>query len=79
VKRYSATEARARWFAILDEVVQGESVVIDRKGRQVVLRCEELKAQAIPDYSKVIRCLDGDEADQWSWRWDAESGVALNS
>lgn len=77
MRRYSATEARSRWFAILDEVVGGEEVVIERKGRRVVLRCEELVESAIPDYSKVIKCPDPDQADLWTWDWDPEGGAKL--
>ena len=77
MKQYSATHARAHWFAILDDVVGGEAVVIERKGRRVVLRCEEPTLASIPDYSKVIQSPDADNADQWTWNWDPDGGIKL--
>lgn len=77
MKQYSATHARAHWFAILDDVVAGEAVVIERKGHRVVLRCEESAPASIPDYSKAIQSPDVDNADQWTWNWDPDGGIKL--
>jgi len=79
MKQYSATQARAHWFAILDEVVDGEAVVIERKGRRVVLRCEESVPAFTPDYSNVIQSQDSENADLWTWDWDPERGISLTS
>jgi hypothetical protein len=43
MKRVTATEARKQWFRLLDEVAAGEVVVLERKGRQLVLRCEDFQ------------------------------------
>lgn len=73
MKRITASEARRRWFEILDRVAAGESVVIDRKGRRIVIRREETPASEVPDYGEIIRPLGSvDDADRWSWEWDEE-------
>lgn len=75
MKRVTATEARQNWFALLDAVAGGEVVVIERHGRRIVLRREELGESAaaeVPDYSKILRVRDLDRADQWGWEWTAD-------
>lgn len=72
MQKVTATEARKRWFRLLDEVVDGE-VVVERRGRRVVLRREDGRAArgmtAVPDYRKVLQVPRADEADRWSWAW----------
>ena len=79
MKRITASQARKNWFRILDEVVAGETIAIDRKGRRVLIRLEEADvdtAQDISnDYSDVLAVADADRADTWSWKWDAEAGA----
>ena len=76
MKRVTASEARKQWFRLLDEVVAGEVVVLERKGRRVVLRREDtkrgLKEQHDIDYRKLLRVPDADQADQWTWEWQGE-------
>ena len=76
MKRVTASEARKHWFRLLDEVVSGEVVVLERKGRRVVLRREDnrgsLKDRSELDYSKLLRISDADHADQWTWEWQGE-------
>ncbi|MHC4974669.1 MAG: type II toxin-antitoxin system Phd/YefM family antitoxin [Planctomycetota bacterium] len=75
MKRVTATEARQNWFGLLDAVAAGEVVVIERHGRRIVLRREELGESAaaeVPDYSKILRVRDLDRADQWGWEWTAD-------
>jgi antitoxin (DNA-binding transcriptional repressor) of toxin-antitoxin stability system len=76
MKRITASEARRQWFRLLDEVVAGEVVVLERKGRRVVLRREDIKVrQKEPpeiDYRKLLRVPDADHADQWTWEWQGE-------
>ncbi len=52
MKRVTASEARKSWFRLLDDVAAGEVVVIERKGRRIVLRGESpLPADSdLPDY-----------------------------
>lgn len=73
MKRLTASETRKNWFRVLDEVAAGEVVVLERKGQRIVLRREAKKAaklkQKFPDYSRLIRVSDADQADQWSWDW----------
>ncbi len=74
VKSMTATHARRNFFAVLDEVASGGEVVIESKGRRIVLRREEAtrtRRQKIPDYSKVIgKAEDIEDADLWTWRLD---------
>ena len=75
MKRVTASEARRHWFRLLDEILDGETVVIERKGRRVVLQREKatraLSADA-PDYARVLRVPDVEHADTWSWDWNGE-------
>lgn len=76
MKRITASEARRRWFEVLDRVAGGEVLMIERNGRQIVLRREEEQENAgsPPDYGALIRPLtDASRADDWSWEW-TESG-----
>ena len=43
MKRVTASAARKNWFQLLDEVVQGEKIVIERRGRRIVVLCEDLE------------------------------------
>lgn len=73
MKRVTATDARKNWFRLLDEVAAGEVVVIERKGRRLVLRRDdERDDEAVgvgSDYSELIDVPDVHEADEWGWRW----------
>ncbi|MGH7468687.1 MAG: type II toxin-antitoxin system Phd/YefM family antitoxin [Longimicrobiales bacterium] len=72
MKRVTASEARRDWFRLLDEVVNGEVVVIERKGQRIVLRREPSSRRArerFPDYRRLIQAQDASAADTWSWEW----------
>ncbi len=72
MKNVTASEARRDWFRILDEVASGEKVVIQRRGKQIVLTCEDshqLKSGTNVDYRALIQSRNVDEADRWSWEW----------
>jgi antitoxin (DNA-binding transcriptional repressor) of toxin-antitoxin stability system len=75
MKRMTATDARKNWFRVLDEVVEGEVVLIEREGARVILKLVDQgePAPKIPDYSALISVKDVDEADQWGWEWDGSS------
>jgi hypothetical protein len=72
MKRVSASEARKLWFRLLDEALDGEVIVVERKGRRVILRAEdaerEKEAGQPPDYSKLIVAPDR-ELVNWHWEW----------
>ena len=76
MKRLTASEARKNWFRVLDEVAAGEVVVLERKGQRLVLHREDKKApkskQQFPDYTRLLRVPDADQADRWSWNWQEE-------
>lgn len=76
MKRVTASEARKHWFRLLDEVAAGETVVIERKGRRIVLRrdTEARAAGSVPDYSTLLRVLDPSEAAEWGWEWEGPEG-----
>jgi antitoxin (DNA-binding transcriptional repressor) of toxin-antitoxin stability system len=73
MKRVTASEARRHWFRLLDEVAAGEIVILERKGRRLVLRIDEANSEAVlptvPDYKDLLRVPDADKADQWTWEW----------
>ncbi len=71
MKKIGATEARNNWFQLLDEVLAGESVVIERKGGRVLLQRQTAPTEApIPDYSDLIEAGDFDDIANWGWEWD---------
>jgi len=74
MKRVTASEARRNWFRILDEVAGGAVVVVERSGRQIVLRREEPSARAadLPDYGALIQAPGVGAADRWGWTWSPE-------
>jgi hypothetical protein len=75
MKRITASEARKNWFRLLDEVADGEVVVIERNGRRIQLRREAGEVRDIPDYSGVIQSTgDAGDADRWGWDWPGEEG-----
>ena len=74
----TASEARRHWFQLLDRVAAGETIVIERKGRQILLRREEEEtiSRDTPDYSAIIRPLgDVNCADEWGWGWSEAKGL----
>jgi len=75
MKRVTATEARKNWFRLLDEVAEGEVVVIEREGTRLLLKLDERAEPSakVPDYQGLIRVPDVSEADQWGWDWDGSS------
>ena len=75
MKYYSATEARTLWFRILDEVAEGEQVVIERKGQRIVICREEAPAYQAPNYESLLKVPADEEADSWSWEWRPEGGL----
>jgi antitoxin (DNA-binding transcriptional repressor) of toxin-antitoxin stability system len=72
MKRVTATEARKNWFRLLDEVAEGEVVLIERGGARLRLSLAEPAdpSEKIPDYRGLVHVPDVDSADQWGWEWD---------
>jgi antitoxin (DNA-binding transcriptional repressor) of toxin-antitoxin stability system len=71
MKRVTASEARRRWFTLLDEVLEGEVVAILRNGRRIILRLddEQREGRKPPNYSRLLRVREPDAADEWRWEW----------
>jgi len=72
MKRVTATEARKDWFRLLDEVLAGEVIVLERKGRRIVLRLDDTLSrpkEKAPRYDDLLRVEDADRADEWGWEW----------
>jgi antitoxin (DNA-binding transcriptional repressor) of toxin-antitoxin stability system len=74
VKRVTASEARKRWFQLLDEAAAGEVIVLERRGRRLVLRREEPSrgrraSPTVAAYRRLLNVPDLDEADRWGWVW----------
>ena len=73
MKRMTATEVRKQWFRLLDEVAEGEVVLIDRDGARLILKMADPREASIPDYRGLICVPDAEEADEWGWVWDGSS------
>ena len=71
MKRVTASDARRNWFRLLDEVADGQTVVVERNGRRILIKrqAERLRERA-PDYRAVLRG-PAEEADAWTWEWTA--------
>jgi hypothetical protein len=71
----TATDARKNWFRLLDEVVEGEVVLIEREGARLLLKlAEPIDSLAKPpDYRDLIEGTEIEKADQWGWEWDGSS------
>lgn len=82
MKRVTASEARRNWFKLLDDVVRGERVVIERRGRRIVLLCEDQNevgpSETTPDYGELLQVADADDADRWSWSWSEDGLEPVN-
>ncbi len=80
MKLVTASEARRQRFRLLHEAVQGEVIVVERKGRRLVLRRQDAgeAKPTSPDtgYRRLLRVSRVDEADRWSWEWKPERGLA---
>ena len=64
--RVTATEARRDGFRLLDEIVAGEQVTIERKGTRIILRREiRSDGRSPPDYSGVLSVRDAEGAGTW--------------
>jgi hypothetical protein len=77
MKRMTASDVRRNWFRVLDEVLAGETVAIERDGRRVFVSAEDDRAPEAraktPDYSDLVRG-DVEHADGWSWEWPGAEG-----
>lgn len=80
MRHVTATEARKNWFRLLDEAAEGEILVIDREGIELVLHRRD-QGRTVgaepPSYEGLIRTDRLDEADQWSWEWRDPEGLVL--
>ena len=79
MKRVTATDARKNWFRLLDEVVEGEQIVVVRNGVRILLsRDEGQVSEQLVDYRKLLKVKNKDRADQWGWDW-VEPGEDLKT
>lgn len=69
MKRVTASEARKNWFRLLDQVVAGDTIVIERGGTRVLLQ-REAGSREVPDYGGLLSADDLERADEWTWDWD---------
>jgi antitoxin (DNA-binding transcriptional repressor) of toxin-antitoxin stability system len=73
MKKVAASEARKQWFRLLDEAARGETIMLERHGRRLVLRREDADRgrarKPRVDYRRLIRVPRAHEADRWSWEW----------
>jgi hypothetical protein len=74
MKHVTASEARKNWFKLLDEAAKGEVIAIQRNDKRLVLRLDK-QEQSLPDYKRLVRIPNADEADKWTWTWTGSKGV----
>jgi hypothetical protein len=68
MKYVTASEARKKWFQLLDEAAGGEVIAIRRDDKELILKAAKRK-QAPPNYKSLIDFKDADDADVWGWEW----------
>lgn len=82
MKNVNASEARKHWFRLLDEALEGEVIVVQRKGARLVLRREESKERKngseMKQYKNLLRVPNADRADQWSWEWKGSESALVS-
>jgi antitoxin (DNA-binding transcriptional repressor) of toxin-antitoxin stability system len=80
MKRVTASEARRNWFQLLDEVLAGEIIKIERNNGVVVLKRETRSGakEPVADYTELIRAKDADHADRWGWDWNADGITSVD-
>jgi len=65
--------SRKHWFCLLDEALRGEVIVIQWKGRRLMLLREEVNdtrdTPGSRHYKSLLRVPRADKADRWSWEW----------
>ena len=74
VRRVTPSDARRRWFELLDAVADGEVLLVERKGQRLIMRREGPARRSrarVPDYRDVLGVPDLDEIDRWGWVWTA--------
>ena len=73
MRNVNASDARKHWFRLLDEALNGEVIIVQRRGRRLILRREEAdknrKGCESPQYKNLLRVPNADHADRWSWEW----------
>jgi antitoxin (DNA-binding transcriptional repressor) of toxin-antitoxin stability system len=73
MRNVNASDARKHWFRLLDEALNGEVIIVQRKGRRLVLRREESaknrKGSEASRYKNLLRVPNADHADRWTWEW----------
>jgi antitoxin (DNA-binding transcriptional repressor) of toxin-antitoxin stability system len=72
MKHVTPSDARKNWFRLLDEVASGETVVIERNGRRILIqRAPSRVAETAPAYSAVLKAAGrAEHADEWTWEWN---------
>ncbi len=73
MKRMTPSDVRRNWFRVLDEVAGGETVVVERGGRRILIRREALSSRSarggVPDYGSLLSAPHAEQADRWGWEW----------
>jgi antitoxin (DNA-binding transcriptional repressor) of toxin-antitoxin stability system len=77
MKTMTASDARKNWFRLLDEVLAGQTVVIERNGQRVVIQKQASRVSEVrtPDYASVLRAPGADDADKWGWSWSGSGAL----
>ena len=76
MKRYSASQLRQNLSRALDEVEQGQPVVVDRRGRRFRIVPDRSPSRA-DTVKPIFRVADPDLLERgWTWTWTAQ-GLSL--
>jgi hypothetical protein len=81
MKRVTTSQARKNWFRLLDEVIDGEIVVMERRGARILLKRDLARGTResirYPNYRKILQAADADQADRWHWEWAPDTADPL--
>lgn len=69
MKRYTASQARHHFAAVLDAAERGEKVIIERGERRYVLTAEKRSRPRKMPPSRILWMDPALESGQWHWAW----------
>ncbi|MFN0061003.1 MAG: type II toxin-antitoxin system Phd/YefM family antitoxin [Myxococcaceae bacterium] len=78
MKRYRVAEARAKLGQLLDQVEEGQTVCVERRGTSFALvrqRTLQTRPMSEPFVEVDAELMEAG----WSWRWDGKGEMALKS
>ena len=75
--RTTATEARRRFFELLDAAERGEAVVLERRGVRFRISLDRAASAAVPRPSPLVVADPALLEGTWSWKTNSEGELTF--